>query len=131
MSDFSDEELIDVISDFLEKGLAENIVAMFKKEPELHRLTGELLKDERFMVRMGVAILYEELVTIRPTETILAIPALKPLLTNPESYVRGEACNILGIINSTEAITLLATMTNDPDPQVREIVADYLDKDRS
>ncbi|MEN8142915.1 MAG: hypothetical protein ABFQ82_04890 [Thermodesulfobacteriota bacterium] len=62
MNNFSDEELQEVIGDFLEKGLAENIVAMFKKEPELHRLTGDLLKDERFMVRMGVAVLYERLV---------------------------------------------------------------------
>ena len=128
MVDFSDEELLNVISDFLEKGLAENIIAMFKKEPELHRLTGELLKDERFMVRMGVAILYEELVTGRPEETTLAIPSLRPLLTNKISYVRGEACNILGTINSNAARTLLATMANDPDPQVREIVADYLNK---
>lgn len=125
---FSDAELLTVISDFLEKGLVENIVAMFKKEPELHRLTGELLKDERFMVRMGVAILYEELVASRPAETTLAIPALQPLLSDPVSFVRGEACNILGTINSAAARTLLATMTEDPDPQVREIVADYLNE---
>ena len=129
MVDFSDEELITVISDFLEKGLVGNIVVMFKKEPELHRLTGELLKDERFMVRMGVAILYEELVAIRPDETILAIPSLKPLLKNEISYIRGEACNILGTINSDAARALLATMADDPDPQVREIVTDYLNED--
>ena len=78
MSDFSDEELIKVVGDFLEKGLAANIVAMFKKEPELHRLSGELLKDERFMVRMGVAVLYEELAVMRPAEIGLAIPGLRP-----------------------------------------------------
>ncbi|MEN8135875.1 MAG: HEAT repeat domain-containing protein [Thermodesulfobacteriota bacterium] len=126
MSDFSDEELLTVISDFLEKGLAENIVAMFKKEPELHRLTGELLRDERFVVRMGVAILYEELVAVRPDETALAIPALRPLLTDEVSYIRGEACNILGLINTAETQTLLTALTDDPDPQVREIVADFL-----
>jgi len=75
---------------------------------------------------MGVAILYEELVEVRPDETALAIPSLQPLLKNKTSYIRGEACNILGTINSAAAKTLLATMTNDPDPQVREIVADYL-----
>lgn len=126
MTDFSDKDLLTVISDFLEKGLAENIVAMFKKEPELHRLAGELLKDERFMVRMGVAVLYEELVVGRPDETALAIPSLRPLLTDELSYVRGEACNILGLINTDEARIMLRTMTDDPDPQVREIVADFL-----
>lgn len=126
MVDFSDAELLTVISDFLEKGLAENIVAMFKKEPELHRLTGELLRDERFIVRMGVAILYEELAASRPAEIAMAIPALEPLLTDRVGYIRGEACTVLGIINSAEARILLATMAADPDPQVREIVADCL-----
>jgi hypothetical protein len=126
MSDFSDQELLKVIGDFLEQGLAENIIAMFKKEPELHRLSGELLKDERFMVRMGVAVLYEELAVIRPAEIVMAIPSLRPLLTDETAYVRGEACNILGIINTDEARKLLASMVEDPDPQVREIVADSL-----
>ena len=126
MADFSDEELIKVVGDFLEKGLAENIVAMFKKEPELHRLSGELLKDERFMVRMGVAVLYEELAVMRPAEIALAIPGLRPILADETAYVRGEACNLLGIINNGEARELLAAMAEDPDPQVREIVADFL-----
>jgi len=126
VSDFIDKELLTVISDFLEKGLAENIVAMFKKEPELHRLTGELLRDERFMVRMGVAVLYEELAEIRPAEAALAIPALTPLLNDATAYVRGEACNILGLIDTDESRALLSSMADDPDPQVREIVADFL-----
>jgi hypothetical protein len=127
MSNFSDEELLVVIGDFLEKGLAENIVAMFKQEPELHRLTGILLRDERFMVRMGVAVLYEELAIVRPGEIALAIPGLRPLLADETAYVRGEACNILGIINNNETRELLTAMIEDPDPQVREIVADLLD----
>jgi HEAT repeat protein len=126
MTEFTDKELLTVISDFLEKGLVENIVAMYKKEPALYRLSGELLRDERFMVRMGVAVLYEELAAARPDETALAVPALEPLLADETAYVRGEACNILGLIGTDEALTLLAGMADDPDPQVREIVADYL-----
>ncbi len=126
MHDFSDEELIKVISDFLEQGLAENIVAMFRKEPEHHRLTGDLLKDERFMVRMGVAVLYEELAVIKPDDIARAIPSLKPLLEDKTDYIRGEACNLLGIINTPESLALLKNMADDPDPQVREIVADFL-----
>ena len=126
MSELGDEELLKVISDFLEQGLAENIVAMFKKEPDLHRLAGQLLEDERFMVRMGVAVLYEELVSERPDEVARAIPSIIPLLKSEITYARGEACNLLGIINNAEARDLLSTMTEDPDPQVREIVSDFL-----
>jgi HEAT repeat protein len=78
------------------------------------------------MVRMGVAVVYEELAAERPVEVALAIPAMKPLLSDETAYVRGEACNILGLINTDEARKLLAGMADDPDPQVREIVADYL-----
>ena len=121
-----DRELLKVIGEFLEQGLAENIAAMYRQEPALHRLTGELLRDERFMVRMGVAVLYEELAATRPGELSLAIPNLTPLLTDPLAYVRGEACNILGLINTEAARKLLRAMVNDPDPQVREIVGDCL-----
>lgn len=125
MSD-DDQELLKVISDFLEQGLAENIAAMYRQDPELHRLTGDLLRDERFMVRIGVAVLYEELVATRPGEMVLALPFLAPLLADPVAYVRGEACGILGLINTAAARELLKGMANDSDPQVREIVADCL-----
>jgi hypothetical protein len=78
-----DRELLQVIGDFLEQGLAENIAAMFRQDPSLHRLTGQLLRDQRFMVRMGVAVLYEELAVTSPADLPRAIPALKPLLSEP------------------------------------------------
>jgi HEAT repeat protein len=122
-----DRELLQVIADFLEQGLAENIAAMYRQDPALHRLTGELLRDQRFMVRMGVAVLYEELAATRsPEELSRAIPALQPLLAAPTPYMRGEACTVLGLIDTPESRTLLQDMTNDPDPQVREIVGDCL-----
>lgn len=121
-----DQELFKVVSDFLEQGLSGNIAAMYRQDPELHRLTGELLRDQRFMVRLGVAVLYEELAATRPEEMPRAILFVAPLLADQLAYVRGEACNILGLINTSEARALLETMVADPDPQVREIVADCL-----
>jgi len=121
-----DRELLKVIGEFLEQGLAENIAAMYRQDPGLHRLTGELLRDERFMVRMGVAVFYEELAATRPGDLALAIPGLTTLLGDPVAYVRGEACGLLGIINTAAARDLLKGMADDADPQVREIVADCL-----
>ena len=122
-----EQELLKVIGDFLEMGHVENIMAMFKQDPSLYKLTGELLRDERFMVRMGVAVLFEELAEIRPDEVAYAVPALLPLLADETPWVRGEAVNILGIIGTPEALTHLREMINDPDPQVREIAGDFLD----
>ncbi len=121
-----DTGLVKIIADFIEQGLVENIVVMFKRDPSLYELTGELLRDERFMVRMGVAVLFEELVEIRPKDVALAIPSLLPLLEDETPFVRGEAVNILGIIGTSEALDQVRKLEADPDPQVVEIVADIL-----
>jgi predicted transcriptional regulator len=107
-----DIDMHQVIGDFLELGHVENIVAMFKQESSLYDLTGDLLRDERFTVRLGVAVLFEELAVIRPLEISLAIPS--------------QAATILGIISSRDALKQLKKLEDDPDPQVREIIEDII-----
>jgi hypothetical protein len=119
-------DMLQVIGDFLELGHVENIVAMFKQDRSLYDLTGDLLRDERFTVRLGIGVLFEELALIRPTEIPLAIPSLLPLLQEQNPILRGEAANILGIIGSRDALRQLVQLKEDPDSQVREIVADII-----
>ena len=119
-------ELLTVIADFLEMGHVENIMAMFKQDASLYALSGELLRDERFMVRMGMAVLFEELKIIRPQEVVLAIPALLPILAEETPWMRGEAVNLLAIIGTPEALAHLKALANDPEPQIREMVRDIL-----
>ena len=118
--------MLKVIGDFLELGHVENIVAMFKQDRGLYGLTGDLLRDERFTVRLGVAVLFEDLAAIRPGEVALAIPSLVPLLRENNPILRGEAATILGIIGSDDALRHLAEIEDDPDRQVHEIVEDIL-----
>lgn len=119
MTKISDEELVRTIGEFIELGHVENIVAMFKQDPGYYRFTGDLLRDERFVVRMGMVLLFEELVAIRPDEVSLAVPTLLPLLTE-EAYIRGEAVTLLGIIATREALDgpgwpwNLSVMTRNP-----------------
>jgi len=119
-------ELITVIADFLEMGHVENIMAMFKQDASLYALSGELLRDERFMVRMGMAVLFEELKAIRPQEVALAIPALLPILAEETPWMRGEAVNLLAIIGTPEALAQIKPLADDPESQIREMVADIL-----
>ena len=126
MKNSSNAELLSVIADFLEMGHVENIMAMFKQDTSLYDLAGRLLKDERYMVRMGTVVLFEEMARIRPEETKLAVPSLLPLLKNETPWIRGETVTLLGIIGSPEALNALDTMRDDPDPQVRELVSDIL-----
>ena len=121
-------DLLKVIADFLELGHVEKIVAMFKQDTDLYALTGKLIRDERFNVRLGTAVLFEELAQIRPEDISLAIPFLLPLLQEKNPVLRGESATILGIINTPDTLQHLKTLADDPDPQVREIVTDILDK---
>ncbi len=126
MKEDEKEETLKVIADFLELGHVDNIAAMFRQDRDLYRLTGELLRDERFTVRLGVAVLFEILSAERPDEAALAVAALEPLLGDDTAYVRGEAANVLGIIGTPHALALLRRLADDPEPQVREIAADFL-----
>jgi len=123
----SDKETKGVIKDFLEMGHADNIIAMFKQDSSLFAWTGELLRDERFVVRLGLVLVFEELAALGCKEIRLAIPALAPLLAaEVPAYIRGEAVTILGVIGTTETLRLLRPLENDADPQVREIIEDIL-----
>ena len=126
MHEKEEAELIAVIGDFLELGHVENIMAMFKQNPALYTLSGELLRDERFKVRMGMAVLFEEMQAIRPQEVALAIPSLLPVLGEEQPWMRGEAVNLLGIIGTPEALAHIKPLADDPEPQIREMVADIL-----
>ena len=119
-------DMLQVIGDFLELGHVENIVAMFKQDRSLYNLTGDLLRDERFTVRLGTGVLFEELAAIHSREISLAIPSLLPLLQEQNPILRGEAATILGIIGSSDALKHLVKLKDDPDLQVREIVSDIL-----
>lgn len=121
--DVSDEELKKVIADFLEMGHIENIVAMFRQEPKYYSWSGDLLKDERFNVRLGMAVLFEELKILQPDQLEKAVPSLLPLLDAEEPLYRGEAISLLGVVNSPEALFHIKAKKNDPSPQVREMVA--------
>ncbi len=118
--------LLQVIGDFLELGHVENILAMFKQDTGLYNLSADLIRDERFSVRLGTAVLFEELAVIRPNDISLAIPSLIPLLHEKNPFLRGEAATILGIIGSPAALQHLEALAADPDPQVREIITDIL-----
>lgn len=118
----SDEELIKVIADFLDQGHVENIVAMFRRDPKYYTWTGEILRDERFSVRLGVSVLFEELLASQPDKVVLAIPSLMHLLDAEQPLLRGEAVSVLGIIGTRQALTAVGRLADDPNAQVREMV---------
>ena len=121
-TEVSDAELKKVIADFLDLGHVENIVAMFRRDPLCYEWTGEILHDERFSVRLGLSVLFEELEKIQPEKLPLAVPSLLKVLHSKESLIRGEAVSLLGIIGTDLALAHIRELRNDDSHQVREIV---------
>lgn len=122
----TDDELLQVIKDFLNMGHVDNIVAMFHRGACPFDWTGAILDDERLAVRLGVAVLFEELQRRRVERMDSAIPSLVPLLASQHAYLRGDALTVLGFIATPEAQELVRAQADDPHPLVREIVADIL-----
>ncbi len=122
----SDAELLQVMADFLNMGHVENIVAMYRQDNRYYDWTGDLLADERFAVRLGVSVLFEYLVEEDSDNVALAVPSLTRQLGNENSWIRGEAASVLGIIGSPEALARVETMLDDPDDQVVEVARDIL-----
>lgn len=126
-AEISDETLRQVIADFLALGHVDNIVAMVRQEPGYLAWTGQLIEDERYAVRLGVAVLVEELAAVLPETLPLAVPGLIGQLRHPLAWVRGEAASLLGVIATGEALAALPPLLRDPSPQVVEVVRDILD----
>jgi len=125
-NEVSDETLLLVIADFLALGHVDNIVAMVRQEPRYLAWAGQLIGDDRYSVRLGMAVLFEELTAICPEALSLAVPGLIEQLGNPMAWIRGEAASLLGTIATDEALAALPPLLCDPSPQVVEIVHDIL-----
>jgi hypothetical protein len=69
-----------MIADYMEKGFLENIIDMFKHDASLYAYIGELMRDERLIVRIGFSALVETLSKEDPENIIMGIPSILPLL---------------------------------------------------
>ena len=112
------------VADFLEKGLLENLVILFRGDPSLYPLLAELLQDERIAVRIGASALVESLAEEGPAQAASAAAVLLPLLDSPSANVRGDAAYLLGIVGGEEALPRLGGLSGDGDGNVREAAAE-------
>ncbi len=126
----SDKELKKVIADFLEMGHVDNIFEMFKQDIRYYAWVGELLDDDRFAVRLGISVLFEELKVYCPDDIHRAVPSLCRLLHEAPPHVRGDAVGVLGTIGDDAAMAEVRRALQDESPQVREVAEDVLEEQR-
>jgi HEAT repeat protein len=115
-----------MIADYMENGFLDNIIDMFRHDRTLYSLVGELIRDERVRVRVGVTALVEEMKRLDPGNVSLALENLHPLLDHPDAVVRGDSANLVGIIGERNSQPYLRKLLADRDGNVRSIAAEAL-----
>lgn len=116
-----------MLADYMENGLLDNIIDMFKHDKNLYGYITDLLKDERMRVRIGTAALLETLEKEDPENARKVVPSILPLLKDPNPVVRGDAAYLLGIIGDNNIIPFLEEVIGDGDSNVRTIAAEAID----
>ena len=113
------------VADFLGRGLLDVLVDLFRSDPSLYELLGELLADPQIGVRRGASALVEELAAVDPSRRPLAAAALAPLLQHEDAVRRGDAAYLLGIVGGAgELAALEQAAALDPNADVREVAAE-------
>jgi HEAT repeat protein len=117
-------ELTAMVADYMDEGLLENIVIMFKHDRALFPMAADLLQDERLRVRMGAVALVEALAEIDPDGVPTIADAVAPLLHDPSATIRGDAAYAVGLTGTDAHLEGLRALLDDPFPDVREIAVD-------
>jgi HEAT repeat protein len=121
-------DLKKLISDHMENGYLENIIDMFKHDASLYAYVGELMRDERLRVRIGVSALIETMREEDPENVSKAIPSLLPLLKDQDPIRRGDGAYLLEMIGNKDAIPFLKEIENDENENVRTIVKEAIEE---
>jgi hypothetical protein len=113
------------VAAFLGEGALDTLVSLFKVDPGLYALVGELLVSPDMGVRLGAAALVEELAAVDPARRPQAAAALAPLLAAADTVLRGDAAYLLGFTGgAAELQALEALAAADPNADVREAAAE-------
>ncbi len=121
-------DLKTMIADYMEKGFLENIIDMFKHDASLYTYIGELMKDERLVVRIGISALLDTLKTEDPGNISKAIPSIMPLLKDKNPVLRSDAAYFLGMIGNKDVLAFLKETAKDEDDNVRIIAKEAIEE---
>jgi HEAT repeat protein len=80
--------------------------------------------DANLNVRFGASAVLERYAGSTALRAL--VPALGMLAGHGDARVRADACHLLGLSGSPDAIDYLEARQDDPDAEVREMVADSL-----
>jgi len=121
-----DFDMKKMIADYMENGLLDNIIDMYKHDKSLYEYIGYLMSDERMRVRIGATALIETMKDEDPENVSKAIPSILPLLRKQDPVTKGDIAYLLGVIGSKETIPYLNELLKDGDVNVRTIAQEAI-----
>lgn len=109
-------------------GQLKNVVSVVERIPAaLADLLPIIANPEANMnVRFGASAVLERYAGQTPLHTL--VPALGLLTGHGDARVRADACHLLGLSGSPDAIKYLEARRDDPDAEVREIASESLEE---
>ncbi len=120
-----------MIADYMENGLLDNIIDMFKHDKSLYDCIPALIRDERMRVRIGTIALLETLAKEDAGNTGIVVRLLIPMLKDGSPLVIGDAAYILGLVGNHETIPFLEEIMPGKDPDLRTIAQEAVQDIRS
>lgn len=127
--DISFPDMRNMIADYMEKGYLENIVDMFKHDEDVYAYVGDLIKDERLIVRISMSALFDILKEEDTEHISKAISCILPLLKDGNPVVRSDAAYFLRMIRQRDVLPLLLReKANDKDENVRIIAKEAIEE---
>jgi HEAT repeat protein len=121
-----EQNLYDMIADYMEKGFLDNIIDMFKYEPDIYAVTPRLISDERIRVRLGAIALLESLAEIGFARLGEIADSIEPLLRSENTLIRGDAAYGLGIVGFNRHVPGLEALLEDDNPDIAEAALDSI-----
>ncbi len=113
---------------WLLEGQLKSVIAVVERLPKaLADLLPIVANPEANMnVRFGASAVLERFAGTPALQAL--VPALGMLAGHGDARVRADACHLLGLSGSAAARNYLEARRDDPDAEVREIVADSLEE---
>lgn len=86
-----------------------------------------LFQEGDLSMRIGVLVVFEEILEKYPGALKEMVPSLIELLAHKDSRIRGDIADLLGKIGDPRAIPYLEQLTADPDPDVADAACEALE----
>ena len=98
-------EFTQLLGDDLAAGETDKVTTLFQYNNMLYETVGNLIKDERMLVRIGLSMVMDDLIETRPDDVHLALPVLIPLLADESPTVRGDVIDLIARASLPEKLT--------------------------